>query len=116
MDCVINLVSATYTKNSYGVQKPAETKREVFAEVRSITRSEFYQAGRNGLNPQYVFIVFAEDYEGETICEYDGNRYAIYRTFRAGGDYMELYVERQGGTNAAHPPTPNTGDTDEDSD
>ena len=117
MDGVINLINATYAKNSYGVQKPTETSREVFAEVRSVTRSEFYQAGRNGLNPQYVFSVFAGDYGGETICEFDGNRYAIYRAYRADSDYIELYAERQGGTNAAHPPTPKKGETEnEDSD
>jgi hypothetical protein len=50
------------------------------------------------LNPEYVFTVFFADYEDETVCEFHGKRYAIYRTYHD-GDQMELYAERKGGTN-----------------
>lgn len=99
MDDVIELVSRTYAKNEYGVPEATETKREVYASVASITRVEFFEAGRNGLNPSLVFRVFAGDYSGETIVEHDGKRYGIYRTYRTDDDYMELYAERKGGTN-----------------
>lgn len=99
MDDVIKLVSRTYAKNEYGVPEPTETKREVYATVSSITRAEFFDAGRNGLNPSFMFRVFAGDYNAESILEYDGNRYGIYRTYRTDDDYMELYAERKGGTN-----------------
>jgi hypothetical protein len=67
--------------------------------VGSITQSEFYEGGRNGLNPEYRFTVFFADYEDETIIEYKGKRYAVYRTYLARNDRLELYVERKGGTN-----------------
>lgn len=99
MNDVLKLYTTTYEKNKYGVSVPVYTAREVFCDVRSVTRAEFFEAGRNGLNPQFVFIVFKDDYEHETVCEYNGETYAIYRTYMTDGDYIELYVERKGGTN-----------------
>ena len=103
MNDVLTLYSGAWTKNKYGVEVPPEnpTKNEVFCECHSITRNEFFEAGRNGLNPQFEFTVFAGDYNGETVCEYRGQTYAIYRTYKTDDDYIELYVERKGGTNGA---------------
>jgi SPP1 family predicted phage head-tail adaptor len=99
-DAVITLISNSYTVDDYGVRRPVSTSREVFCRIGSITRSEFYAAGRNGLNPDFMFTVFSADYDGEAVCEYDGKRYSIYRTYYSGtGDYTELYVQREGGTN-----------------
>lgn len=96
---VITLVSQAYTKNEYGVQVPTESRREVFAQVDSVTASEFFEGGRNGLNPEYRFTMFAGDYDGERVVEYQGSTYAIYRTYVARDDDIELYAERKGGTN-----------------
>lgn len=96
---IIKLISTTLTKDSNGVGIPSETAREVYAEVTSVTGSEWFEAGRVGINPEYRFIVFAYDYQGEEIIEYDQKRYGVYRTY-TDGDWIELYVERkQGGGN-----------------
>lgn len=100
MDEVVKLIDRHYAKNEYGVSVEAGTEREVFAQISSVTRSEFFEAGRNGLNPEFIFTVFAGDYQGERICELHGKRYGIYRTYRSSNsDYIELYAERKGGTN-----------------
>lgn len=99
MDCVIDLIAAVYAKDKYGVPAPAESSRQVFAKVESVTRAEFFGGGRNGLNPEFKFTVFAGDYRGERTLVYHGSRYGIYRTFRGDSDYIELYAERKGGTN-----------------
>lgn len=100
MDSVIDLIQSTYDKDQYGVPKPTDISREVFCEVHSITRAEFASAGRNGLNPSYMFSVFAGEYQGERTVRYAGDTYSIYRTYRhTDNDYIELYVERKGGTN-----------------
>ena len=97
---VIKLISRGYEKNEYGVERPVETERLIYCHVGGITRSEFFEAGRNGLNPDFVFYVFFGDYNGESICEYNGKRYAVYRTYNDSvHDRMELYVQREGGTN-----------------
>lgn len=96
---VINLISTTKTQDDYGVWHEETTARAVFCNVQSVTRNEFFEGGRNGLNPQYEFTVFFADYNGETIVEFEGETYAVYRTFRRRDDTLELYVERKGGTN-----------------
>lgn len=94
----IKLISQAMTQDAFGVWRPRETSRTVFCQVNSVTRSEFFEGGRNGLNPEYEFTVFYDDYEGEPIVEYKGKRYSIYRTYHARNDTLELYAERKGGT------------------
>lgn len=102
MDDVLILYQTTKTQDETGVWRTSETEVEVFCKVHSITRTEFFEAGRNGLNPAYQFTVFQGDYSGEVKCGYRGQNYAIYRTYIIPGtDYIELYAERQGGTNGA---------------
>lgn len=96
---LITLVNETYSKDIYGVDRKTTTESEVFAQVDSVTRQEFFDAGRNGLNPEYVFRVFSEDYNGERTVRYNGRQFAVYRTFLGRNDIMELYAERQGGVN-----------------
>lgn len=100
MDDVLVLLSQEYMKDEYGVPQPLITRKEVFCQVHSATRAEFFEGGRNGLNPTFMFTMFNGDYAGETIVEYQGRTYSIYRTYIVPGtDYIELYVERKGGTN-----------------
>ena len=100
MDDVLKLISQTFKKDKYGIQKATEEAKEVFCECHSVTRTEFFEAGRNGLQPEFRFTVFQAEYEGQTIVEYQGKRYGIYRTYiEPGADYIELYVERKGGLN-----------------
>ena len=119
MDDVIKLIPTTQAKDSAGVIRTTEgSPREVLCHVRSVSRNEFFKAGRSGLNPAFVFVVFHGEYQGETLVEYRGQRYAVYRTYQVpdsgsglqqsgmrsqydyGADYMELYAQRKGGTNA----------------
>lgn len=101
MNDTLYLLSTTYTTDQTGQRRPQHQKHEVLCERQSVSRSEFFNAGRNGLNPEYVFTVFKGDYDGESLCEYNGLTYSIYRTYETDSDYIELYVERKGGTNGA---------------
>lgn len=95
----ITLISETRTQDSFGIWKPTQTQRKVYCQVDSVTRNEFFEGGRNGLNPQYVFSMFAGDYKGERIVEYNGVAYSIYRTYIARNDTVELYAEHKEGIN-----------------
>jgi len=107
---VIKLIGTTKAQDDYGVWKETPTERQVMCQVDSITQSEFFEAGRNGLNPSFKFTMFFGDYNDETIVEYKGKTYSVYRTYLRRTDQIELYVERKGGTNgiAVTPPTPPT--------
>lgn len=96
---VISLVSTSQTQDAFGVWRQTETKRDVFCQVDSVTRAEFFEAGRSGLNPEFRFTLFAGDYNGESIAIFNGKAYSVYRTYHARTDEIELYVERKGGTN-----------------
>ena len=96
---VITLVSSERTQDQYGVWTDALTGRDVFCQVDSVTRQEFFEGGRNGLNPEFRFTMFFGDYDGERDLIYKGNAYSVYRTYIGRKDTIELYVERKGGSN-----------------
>ncbi len=98
---VITLLNTRLVPDEYGVERKQTTSREIFCQVDSVTRSEFFEGGRNGLNPEYRFRIFEGDYQGETEAVFRGRTYSIYRTYHARNDVLELYVERKGGSNGA---------------
>ena len=98
---IVNLYADSVNYDQYGVARKTRTSREVFCKVDSVTRAEFFEAGRQGLNPEYRITMFFGDYNGESIVGYKGRTYSVYRTYMAKTDIIELYVERQGGTNKA---------------
>lgn len=93
----IFLIGTTYTPDEYGVLQPTRTKRLAYANVSSVSMSEWFEGGRNGLNPELRIIMFAPDYHGEDAVEVHGKQYAIYRTYIARTDLIELYVQQRKG-------------------
>jgi len=72
-------------------------KKDVFINVKSVRRSEFYAALQAGVDVAITFEVRTADYDGETIVEYKHPRnkaVTIYRVVRSytpdGGDTTEL--------------------------
>lgn len=100
----IYLIARSYTADTYGVLQPTRTKRTVYANVTSVTGSEWFEGGRNGLNPELRAIMFAPDYKGEEIVQIGGTEYSVYRTYQARTDVLELYLERSKGVQS--PPDP----------
>lgn len=100
MDDVIKLITSTYTFDDVG--NPIETisTRIVYCKVRSVGRTEFYQASQNDLHPSYVFVIsHYRDYMGEKDLFYTDwtgveKRYSIVRTYRT-GDSIELTAEEK---------------------
>lgn len=97
----IMLLSTTKAQDAYGVWVESPTSRMVFCQVDSVTRAEFFEGGRNGLNPEFRMTMFFGDYNGEKLLSYNGQTYSIYRTYQGKNDTIELYVERKGGTNGS---------------
>ena len=95
----ITLLAAAKTQNAYGVWEETLTEKEVYCQVDSVTRAEFFEGGRNGLNPEYRMTMFFGDYSGEKLLIYNGCTYSVYRTYQGRNDTIELYVERKGGSN-----------------
>ena len=93
------MVVESYSQNEYGVLDKTTTKHPVYVNVTSVTSQEWFEGGRNGLNPAFRMTMFAPDYQGETMLEYNGATYSIYRTYKKRTDEIELHVERKGGSN-----------------
>ena len=91
------LITESFTQDDYGVMVPSEEETSVFVAVNSVTGQEWFEGGRNGLNPQYRFTMFSHDYSGEKIIEYEGVRYSVYRTYQKSIDEIELYCELKKG-------------------
>lgn len=93
---VISLVDVTVTYDDIGQPVEIETLEDIFVEVESVSRSEWVEAGRMGLKPEYKFTTPFTNYDGQKTVKHKGNYYAVYRTYLA-GDNIELYVEARGG-------------------
>lgn len=96
---VISLIETLTEQDENGVWQKRYSSRQVFCQVQSISQREFYEGGRNGLNPEFKFTLFFGDYNDESTLIYKGQTYAIYRTYLRKDDLLELYCERKGGTN-----------------
>ena len=95
---VITLVADTRVQDDNGVWRDGVRKtRDVFAQVDSVTRSEFFDGGQNGLKPEFRFTLFFGDYEDESELIYNGVTYSIYRSYYGRNDDVELYVEKKVG-------------------
>ena len=92
------LVTEVYIKDDYGVLVPTQSERKVFCNVTSVTGNEWFEGGRNGINPELRMSLFKYDYQGEKIIRYKNTYYSVYRTYEARNDLIELYVERRKGS------------------
>lgn len=100
IDTTITLVApGTRTQDAEGIwhiTKP--TEREILARMGSIDRREFYSGGEAGFRPDMRFTVFQAEYQGEGRLLWNGQAYAVYRTYQVPGtDDLELYVQREVG-------------------
>ena len=91
---VIELVKET--ASAHGVHDAVtETARQVYCTVQSVSRSEFYNALNAGVQPEYVFVLaLAEDYEGERVVRYKGQKLRVVRTYVTADDGIEITCER----------------------
>ena len=93
----VYLISVSYRVDALNQRIPVETRRKVMGLESSISATEFFDAGRNGLKAQKRVSMFAPDYNGEVTVELNGIRYGVYRTYMPKDDTIELYLERKAG-------------------
>lgn len=95
---VITLLSHEWGQDNKGIWHDfGEIRRQVFCQVDSVSRAEFFAAGQIGIKPEYKFTVFFGDYNDEERLEYKGKVYAVYRTYHARNDDLELYAKLEVG-------------------
>ena len=96
----IDLVVVTTEKDSLNqVVEKTRTTKTVFADISSVSQTEFFSGGRLGLQPSLKAVIYDFEYEDEPIVKWNGKLYSVYRTFYVNGaDRVELYLEERGGT------------------
>lgn len=91
------LITQTHARDTNGIMQASETEQRVFCNVQSVSAAEWFEGGRSGLNPVYRLTMFEPDYNGQEIVRFNGVRYAVYRTYHAKDNLIELYVQKEGG-------------------
>ncbi len=99
MDGMVSLIQKSYTKDEIGQYIPnGESRIEIFVTVNSVSRREWMDAGRNGMRPELMLTTASINYSGEKEVEYEGVRYAVYRTYNPpDSDEIEIYLQRKAG-------------------
>lgn len=97
---VITLVAESKSINALGDIVTVHTERTIFAELRSIGQSEFYQAQAVGLKPEIKFVIADYlDYQDEKIVKYqafngtNAEEYSVIRTYRQ-GNALEIVCKK----------------------
>lgn len=67
-----------------------EVPRDVLCDVASVGRSEFYAAATSDMEPEIVFKLNKYEYDNERLCEYEGQRYRIIKTFKDNSTFEEI--------------------------
>lgn len=101
MDAVITLVTESLSQNSYGAIVKSESTRTVFCQRKSVSRADFYGGMQAGLSLSHVFLTHRANYDGEELLEYEGERYAIVRTYETDSDMLEIHAGRKVGANGS---------------
>lgn len=96
MDSALTLIRQDWDYSAEDNPDPDESGLEVPGTLGSIGREDWYNAGREGLRPGFVFTTALVNYSGEREARLGGKRYAIYRTYIT-GDEIELYLEERAG-------------------
>lgn len=103
-DKLITLVTktgTTYDASGFPTEN-TEQKQTVFARVKSVRSSEFYEALQSKIKLEYIFCVDPDDFKlgyytpqsGATVkpweVEYENIRYKIIRTYRTDAGEIEI--------------------------
>jgi SPP1 family predicted phage head-tail adaptor len=78
------------SRNENGYPVTTHEDIEVWANVKSVTRSEFYAANANSINAAISFEIHAEDWGGQTQVIYNTKTYYIIRSYQKGLGVVEL--------------------------
>lgn len=93
----LTLISQEIREDEIGNQIPVETETTVLCGLKSVGRSEFYDAAASGLRPELVFVIHGYEYNGERIVKFEGVRYNVIRTYQVDFEEMELVCEKVAG-------------------
>ena len=98
-DNELTLLSSTITYDDIGNPIETPTSINILCGLKSISRTEFYNAAANGLKPTLIFVVHPYEYGGETYIEFSEDespkqRYKVIKTYKPNFEDLELTCEK----------------------
>ncbi len=94
----IVLIATQPQVDAVGNQRDAETGRvTVYGDVKSVSRDENETAGSHGYSEVQKIVLYPWEYSGEKYVEIAGKKKAVYRTYQADADTLELYAASRKG-------------------
>lgn len=95
MDKEITLRATITTPNATGLPVETSTNTKAFADVQSVRRQEFYAANAAGNSVDIVFVINADDYNGQMDVVYNSVDYSVVRSYQKGLGRIELNCQRR---------------------
>lgn len=93
----VKLISQNISYSEIGVPVSTSSTTELIGNFQTVSAQEFYRGGELGIKPEFIIKVWDAEYNGETLLEYDGKRYIIYRTYLVSDGRRELYCQKDVG-------------------
>ena len=98
-DYGLTLISTTITYDNIGNSVEAPNNIDILCDMKSIGRTEFYNAAANGLKPSYILVVHPYEYNGETYVEFSEDekpkqKYKVIKTYKKNFEELELTCEK----------------------
>lgn len=94
----LTLVGQEYVTDELNQYIAVDKSKTVFCSIESIGQREWETAARMGFKPEIRATISRYEYHGEKVVQIDGQRYSVYRTYVNKSEEIELYLERQTGT------------------
>ena len=73
-----------------GYSTQTNTDTEVWANVKTSTRAEFYAANANGIDVSLMFEIHSEDWGNQAQVVYSSKTYDVIRAYQKGLGIVEL--------------------------
>lgn len=93
----VKLISQTVSYSDIGVPVTTTSTTELIGNFQTVSAQEFFRGGELGIKPEFIIKVWDAEYNGETLLEYQGERYIIYRTYLVADGRRELYCQKDVG-------------------
>lgn len=91
---IITLIKRKQDIDEYGFEKPQDEAqdeaRDIYADLESVKRQEFYAGLRAGRSITQVFVIRCADYEEEQLVRYGDKLYEVARAYTKDGEFVEL--------------------------
>ena len=93
-DTPVTLVVNTRTQNANGYPVTTQSKTNIWGDLNSVKRTEFYSAEAQGHKLSYVLTIPTIDWNDAEQAIIDSKTYNIVRTYQKSLDLIDLTLEK----------------------